>query len=273
MARQEGLVASKSRYSKLMEAIFFDHYVDGSATVTFRREEIVTKAQQLGIELPLNLGDVVYSFRYRQQLPTPILATEPEGMSWVIIAAGRGQYRFELRREPIVLPDTQLAAVKVPDATPGIIQMYAAEDEQALLAKLRYNRLIDTFLGLTCYSLQNHLRTTVKDFGQVETDEVYVGLNKTGAHYIVPVQAKGGTDSLGLVQIEQDIALCKEKFSALICIPVAAQFMDGGVIALFSFGEIDGEVRKMYERHYQLVPPSSLSEEELRLYSRQPPTA
>jgi hypothetical protein len=39
---------------------------------------------------------------------------------------------------------------------------------------LRYNRLIDVFIGVTCYSLQNHLRTTEPRIGQFETDEIYV---------------------------------------------------------------------------------------------------
>ena len=30
----------------------------------------------------------------------------------------------------------------------------------------------------------------------VETDEIYVGLDKRGSHYVVPVQAKGGNDRL-----------------------------------------------------------------------------
>ena len=51
-------------------------------------------------------------------------------------------------------------------------------DEQALLAKIRYNRLIDIFTGITCYSLQNHLRTTVPNIGQVEIDEIYIGIDK-----------------------------------------------------------------------------------------------
>ena len=46
-----------------------------------------------------------------------------------------------------------------PDSTPGVIS-YALSDEQSLLATVRYNRLIDVFTGLTCYSLQNHLRTS-----------------------------------------------------------------------------------------------------------------
>lgn len=68
-----------------------------------------------------------------------------------------------------------MTATKVPDATPGIVAKYAFNDEQALLAKVRYNRLVDIFTGVTCYSLQNHLRTTVSEIGQVETDEIYVG--------------------------------------------------------------------------------------------------
>ena len=82
------------------------------------------------------------------------------------------------------------------------------------LTKLRYNRLIDIFTGVTCYSLQNHLRSSVAEIGQVETDEICVGIDKRGAHYVFPVQAKGGRDLLSIVQIEQDVALSAGKFPA-----------------------------------------------------------
>ena len=91
-----------------------------------------------------------------------------------------------------LIPNQNLAVTKIPDATPGIIAKYAFSDEQALLTRIRANRLIDIFLGIACYSLQNHLRTTVVGMGQVETDEIYVGVDKGGSHYVVPVQAKGG---------------------------------------------------------------------------------
>jgi hypothetical protein len=90
--------------------------------------------------------------------------------------------------------------------------------------------LIDVFTGLTTYSLQNHLRRGVKGLGQVETDEVYIGLDKHGAHYVLPVQAKGGKDRMSVVQIEQDFALCAQEFSLLLCRPIGAQFMADGVI-------------------------------------------
>ena len=74
------------------------------------------------------------------------------------------------------------------------------------MAIVRYNRLLDIFLGITTYSLQNHLRTTVADIGEIEIDELYVGIDKHGYHYIVPVQAKGGKDQISVVQTMQDLA-------------------------------------------------------------------
>jgi hypothetical protein len=139
-------------------------------------------------------------------------------------------------------------------------------DEQALLAKLRYNRLIDIFTSLTCYSLQNHLRTTVDELGQTETDEVYIGLDRRGVHFVIPVQAKGGRDRIGRIQIEQDIALCAAKFPGLICILIAAQFMANDVIALFSFEYSEERLAISAERHYRLVRTEALSIEELAVY-------
>lgn len=136
------------------------------------------------------------------------------------------------------------------------------------MAKLRYNRLIDIFTGLTCYSLQNHFRTTVPNIGQVEIDEMYIGLDKRGVHYILPIQAKGGTDQIGIVQIEQDFAVCASKFPHLIARSIAAQFIDGDLIALFELEQGENCIKISSERHYKLVRPSDLSSEELAQYSQ-----
>ena len=74
---------------------------------------------------------------------------------------------------------------------------------------MRYNRLVDIFLGITTYSLQNHLRTTVAGVGQIEIDEVDVGVDKFGRQFVVPVQAKGGSDKHGVVQTQQDMPAAK----------------------------------------------------------------
>ena len=134
------------------------------------------------------------------------------------------------------------------------------------MAIVRYNRLIDTFLGLTTYSLQNHLRTTVKGVGQIEIDELYVGLDKHGCHYVIPVQAKGGSDLIGIVQIAQDLKFAEEKFPGMRCKAIAAQFMNEGVIALFELTVQNDEVRVVEEKHYRLVPATDLDQDAIRAY-------
>jgi hypothetical protein len=262
----------ENRYKQLIERIFFGESFgafDGSQTeISFEREELIRAAEELGIQLPRNLGDVVYAIRYRTPMPRKILATQPEGMEWIIEGDGRARYRFCLVPVNRIVPRTDLITIKIPDATPEIIGSYALSDEQALLAKVRYNRLIDIFLGITAYSLQNHLRTTVKGIGQIEIDEMYVGLDRNGAHYVIPVQAKGGNDQLSVVQAKQDIACCREKFPALICRSVSAQFMDDSRIAIFELTVEEDHVLIVDEKHYKLVPAEGISPEELMGYRR-----
>jgi hypothetical protein len=262
------MAASKNRYVTLIESIFLKYYREGTTEVAFRREDIVEMATLLNIALPKNLGDVIYSFRYRAALPDTIIEKAPVGYAWIIRAAGRAQYKFVLTKEANFLPNPNLVKTKIPDATPGIVSRYSFDDEQALLAKIRYNRLLDIFTGVTCYSLQNHLRTTLTKIGQVETDEVYVGLDRQGVHYVFPVQAKGGSDKIGAVQIEQDFAVCAGKFSNAVGRPIAAQFMGDATIVLFEFVLTEEGVRIAEERHYQLVPPDELSNEEIAEYRR-----
>lgn len=157
--------------------------------------------------------------------------------------------------------------IKIPDATPEIIRANGQSDEQALLARVRYNRLVDIFLGVTAYSLQNHFRTTVAGMGQVELDEVYLGLNRQGQQFVIPVQAKGGTDQLSVVQSGQDIACCREKFPSLTCRPLSAQFLEGNVIVLFELTEDNGIIKVAEERHYKLVPADEISAADLANYA------
>lgn len=264
------MVKNQNRYEKLIETIFLKQYKAGLNEIAFEREELVSTATKLGIKLPKNLGDIIYSFRYRAMLPDAISKTAPDGFEWIIRPIGKSKYLFSLSDMPRIVPSKIFTETKIPDATPGIINTYSINDEQGLLAKIRYNRLIDIFLGITCYSLQNHLRTSVPGMGQIETDELYIGLDKKGAHYILPVQAKGCSDQLGIVQIEQDFAMCQKKFSHLICVPIAAQLIDPSLIALFSF-EISGKgISINSERHYRLVESSDLSVDEIKQYNNRP---
>jgi hypothetical protein len=257
-------------YEALIVRIFKNHYRRGVEDFEFDREELEEVARRLLLRLPKNLGDLIYSFRYRRNLPAEIVRTAPGKKEWIIEPAGRAKYRFRLAGPNRIVPRPDLIAVKIPDATPEIISHYALTDEQALLARVRYNRLIDIFLGITTYSLQNHLRTTVKGMGQIEIDEIYVGLNRNGQQFVIPVQAKGGNDQLATTQTKQDLACCTEKFPALTCRAISAQFMsdEENTIAIFELTLYENEVKIVEERHYRLVPADSISVTDLAAYAR-----
>ena len=256
----------RNRYETIIEKIFISNYVDGSKVVNFAREDLIMTANSLSISVPKNVGDIIYSFRYRSELPETIRAKAPDGFEWVISGVGSGKYSFRLESVNQIEPNRSMLAIKIPDATPQIILKYTNNDEQALLARIRYNRLIDIFLSITAYSVQNHLRTNVKGVGQIEIDELYVGLNQSGAHFIVPVQAKIGKDRVGVVQSKQDLAFCLDRFPSLVSRAVSAQFLGDDTIVMFEVALVDGQVKIVTEKHYQLVPGSEISDENLNTY-------
>lgn len=259
-------MAKKTNYDQIIAEIFKRHYVEGVASFTFERKEMNEISNSLGMDAPKNLGDLTYSYRFRRKLPKSITDTAPLGLEWVIENAGKSTYRFQLSTVNRIVPNPNLITIKIPDATPEIILKYALGDEQALLAKVRYNRLIDIFLGITTYSLQNHLRTTVGGIGQIEIDEIYVGVNRHGTHFVVPVQAKAGSDQIGVVQTKQDISCCAEKFPSLICRPISVQFLDDDIIAMFELTLETEQIKIVEEKHYQLVSKGDISDDDLMKY-------
>lgn len=86
----------ENRYKILIEKVYFDRYKEGANAVEFERGDLVVAAQALGIKLPKNLGDVVYSVRYRTSMPDSVLSMQPKGMEWIIEGVGRSRYVYRL---------------------------------------------------------------------------------------------------------------------------------------------------------------------------------
>ncbi len=267
-----------TRYIQIMRRLFERHLAPGAQSFTWDRKEIREIARELKIEEPSNFGDVIYSIRHgREELPTEIAALAPAGKFWLLLPDGRGKYKFILSTAAIIEPDFR-PPIKIPDATPQIVGQYALGDEQAVLARLRYNRLVDIFLGVSASPLQSHLRATVEAFNrsQIETDDLYVGVDVVGAQYIIPIQAKGEDENIGAVQAIQDIYCCREKFSSLICRAIAAKTVaidegpDGSDIYTIALLELaitnEFDVWVPRQERYQLVPAASISPEELERY-------
>ena len=259
-----------SKYEQVIDWVFQRNFIPDSVRVRFTREELVDAHDSLGLPRTRNIGDIPYSFRFRRELPASILSTAPQGCEWIIVGTGIAEYQFRLSMPGKIVPTLHYYPIKIPDATPEIVRHYAPDtDEQALLTQVRYNRLVDVFTGLTCYSIQNHLRTTVTNIGQVEVDEVYAGLNKRGTHFVLPCQAKSKGDRFGIVQVLQDVELCRDRYPNAICLPIALQFVAENNVAILELAvREEDEILKLNiveEKQYILVPRTHISEEDLRV--------
>lgn len=262
-----------SKYDKVIERVFLKNHDDNAVRVSFDRDELAQACDDLKISRIKNLGDIPYSYRFRKELPNSIKDKCQNNSEWIIIGTGIGSYEFRLASPGKIKPTTNRQRIKVPDATPEIVKRYApGTDEQALLTKVRYNRLIDLFTGLTCYSIQNHLRTTIKNIGQIEIDEVYLGINKKGAHFVIPCQAKSPGDRFGIVQVMQDIEFCKARYPNAICKPIALQFLSENDVAILELAvEENNDIFHLSvvdERHYTLVGRDEITDNEIRLMSQ-----
>ena len=261
---------SKNKYAQVISWVFHRRYTTGTRTVPFTRDELVEAHDALGLERTKNIGDLPYSFRYRTELPEDITSTAPPNSEWIVLGTGQATYEFRLASPGKIVASANRERIPVLDATPEIVRQYApGTDEQALLTRARYNRLVDLFLGLTCYSIQNHLRTNVTDVGQIEIDEIYLGLNKRGAHFAIPCQAKSPRDQFGVVQVMQDMMFCKENYPNAICRPVALQFQGANEVAMLELSVTSDQdllrLNVVDEKHYRLCIGTELTDEHVRL--------
>ena len=261
-----------SKYDDVIEKVFLNNYKNRAIKVPFNRDELAQACDDLGFARIKNLGDIPYSYRFRKELPSKIKEKSQSESEWIIIGTGIGSYEFRLASPGKIEPTNNRQRIKVPDATPEIVKRYApGTDEQALLTKVRYNRLVDIFSGLTCYSIQNHLRTTIQNVGQIEIDEVYLGVNKKGTHFVMPCQAKSPGDRFGIVQVMQDIAFCKSRYPNAICKPIALQFLSENDVAILELAVEERDdifhLSVVDERHYKLVGRNDITDDEIRLMS------
>ncbi len=74
---------------------------------------------------------------------------------------------------------------------------------------------------------------------------------------------------MSMVQIEQDFALCNEKFKSLTCRAIGAQFTANDVIALFEFESGEKGITLANERHYRLANPQDITADDLKSYAIQ----
>ena len=156
-------------YQKAIAWVFDKYHKPGAREVRFTLDDVREAARRARPDHRQPM-DVIYSFRTgrKHELPKGVSERAPEGSIWVLWGDGKSKYRAVVENATEAHFDADLGTSRrssMPDSTPGIISKYAMRDEQALLASIRYNRLLDIYTGIACYSLQESLSHTDKGMG------------------------------------------------------------------------------------------------------------
>ena len=226
-----------SQYDKVLLGVFLNHYEKDATYLRFKKDELEDACRKHGITVR-NIPDIIYTYRSGQRmLPAKILATG----HWAIEPAGRGVYGFRSLHNPpqFEVPFGDYAPVDIYNSIPEVVEGLLRQDEQSLLTRVLYNRLVDIFTGLTCFHIQNHYRSYIDSMGEVELDALYVGVDKTGKLFVLPIEAKSRAESemIGRIQVSQMAKLVRQDFAELRRRVLAVKALADGTIAMVEFDD------------------------------------
>ena len=243
-----------AQYARIIREQFNRVYRENAEELPFSKADLEKTCQDLGEDVS-NVPDIIYTFRVRRELPEEILARG----NWVISPRGRGLYAFTKLANPprFDIAYTDYAPVRIYSAIPEVVYGLLRRDEQSLLTKVLYNRIIDVFTGLTCFLIQNHYRSFVEGVGEVELDALYVGVDKAGRLSIIPVEAKSKAEheKMGRVQIAHMAHLARQDFPELDRIILGIKDLPDDTIAVVQFTDSTNpdEIQIMSVKRFQIV--------------------
>lgn len=241
-------------YDQAILSVFFRFYQEGSDYFVFQKDDLIAAYTELGLVVR-NVPDIIYTYRSRRSLPEQIRALG----HWAIESAGTNAYAFRrLEKTPhFQITFDDFAPIDIFNAVPSVVEAFLRHDEQSLLTLLLYNRLVDVFLGLTCFLIQNHYRGHVRELGQVELDALYAGVNADGTLYIIPIEAKsvGDGEMIGRIQISQMARLVRQAFPTQQRRLVAVKILADSTVALVEFSDHDvpDDIHILQVKRYRFV--------------------
>ena len=123
MAKTSGASKSKRKiYESCIKHVFNARYSKGASSVDFSRTDVENAAKKLGLD-PKNVGDVIYSYRYRRDLPAEIAERARRDEVWIIRGTGTAKYRFN--SVPVdyafIRPRGGLAETKIPEDRKSVV--------------------------------------------------------------------------------------------------------------------------------------------------------
>lgn len=177
------------------------------------------------------------------------------------------QYPFT-EFDALIKPHLLLSQTNIFDFSHLDSKLSNAASQYRLLQIIRENRIVDSFVGFSCFSHPPYPRKTLSPQTELTLDEVYFGINKFGNKQVIPVISLGKEQPLWL---SMALRICESyyaEYASDTCHPIITQFLTEKVIAFWVFEFSQNHFALETEKHYRLVRPDELSKEELAGYRK-----
>lgn len=240
----------------ILHQIFATRIEPEMTQLRFNLEDVASAAREIDISVPEHFVDVLQYLRFDRDLLSEITAAA-DGYEWVVQSLSMSVFHFVLRMPCRLQPNPMLVRTRISSIRTICPQDGRSVSRRSLLAKIRQNHLVSTFLNMSCHPLKRQGQSRSQNLAAVQPDDLYIGTTQNGEEVVAPLQILNELDAYPSVQILPNLEFCRDAFPTLSVRPVAAQlFRDGmdSVIALFEFNEVNGVVTILNERHFLLVP-------------------
>ena len=244
---------SLNRGSAILSLIFAERYRGSNTPVSFTKDDLQTAGEDLGIDLPKNLSDVIYALRHRSPIPEGIQRTALKGQDWVIETVGRSEYWLIQRPCQRIEADPSAFDYLFEDETPRIARDFGMKGAPLLDCILRKNQILKKFLGSPVEHLQSQVRASVKGVGQVEVGSLFFS-DINGE--VIPVCLIAKPGEFNLAKAAQNMRFAAAHYPEMDCRPVVAQLLSEKRVALFELSGSPETPHVLHEAHFSLAPRS-----------------
>ena len=201
----------------------------GTGYLLFSQTDLRQAAKELGLDVR-NFPDLPYNLRSRSPLPQEI---DEAGFTAIAIR-GRGQYALVTGEDKVEIPSdaavAQISTTRIPWAVRDILR----PDEQGILSAMRYLDIVSDFMGVRCYHLQGHLRTSGRLVSR--SRPTMFGLRilakRSGRFFLSRPRGQG---ALGRHQMMSTIDAVIAKIPGFPVVPLAVQLQASGLLVLIQF--------------------------------------
>ena len=177
-----------------------NNFINSLTPISFERTDILEICAKEFGKAPKNLGDIIYSLRYRLDYLSTYDYLLEKDYTWTLLSTGIGKYELSPLKKLRIPSLESEDIIYIKDNTPKHIHELRPLNDQSLLMKIIQNDILNEFLQDDLVFLQAHHKVNLQNWGQAEIDGI---LASNYSPHLYLVEVKGYTEVIAWPQMIQ----------------------------------------------------------------------